>query len=187
MSNFSRISFEDPRTLTPSADVLAENLGTQSVLDDLDWASTDTIRQKLTGVKVGARFVQSTESDALLPGQLLRWDPAFVGTKVKRCGASDIPCGAVHPAIASTGVPANNGFLMIEEGPATLISNGAAAIDAGDLIIAVASGKVAERATSWANEAAVITDGNVIVGRALAAATNVDGTKFRVNLTHIKR
>lgn len=187
MSGELRTTFDSVKTLVPSDKINAVDLGTEFAIDDVDYTSTDVVKRKLTGHKVGGKFVQSTESDALLPGQLVRWDAAAVGTKVKRCGASDVPCGVVPLAIASTGVPATYGFYMFDEGPVTVISNGAGVIAAGDEIIAVASGKTAKRATSWANEAAVINDGQSLIGQAIGGATNVDGTKYRVLLTRVKR
>lgn len=128
---------------------------------------------------VMARFVKNRSGSTLTRGQALKWKTGYVGLGVDDAGDGDQPCGAVSPYIPSAGVPDGDYFLMIYDGPGKLISDGGTTLADTDIVVTAASAKVNKQTAAPADATAAIVQIQSVIGRPLAAVTNVDGTLFR--------
>lgn len=161
----------------------ASFLGVKSFLPDNDYSmsSGGQIAAQLSHMNLTVVFVKNGEStNPITPRTPVKWDTANVGLSVKIAGAGEEPCGVADPFMPSTGAASGDGFYIIIDGPATLISDGSGSISAGGLVVTAGTGKIKPRATSWAASTNLNSDLLAVVGRAMVDITNVDGTKGRV-------
>lgn len=128
---------------------------------------------------VYARFVKNRSGGTLTRRQVVKWKTGYVGLGVDDAGDGEQACGVVPPYIPSAGVPDGDYFLMIYEGPAQLISDGGTTLADTDIVVTAASAKVNKLTAAPADTTAALVQLLSIVGRPLAAVTNVDGTTFR--------
>lgn len=94
---------------------------------------------------------------------------AGTGTKVN---------GYVDAYLPAAGVPTGEYFWLFFKGPHTVTSDGNATIACGDKVMAYGSATGKVRGATGDTMAAITS----IVGQAMTAATNVDGTEFECNL-----
>lgn len=153
-------------------------LGQAKDFDDQDPVASG-VSTATTPMRVHARFVKNRSGGTLTRRQVVKWKTGYVGLGVDDAGDGEQACGVVSPYIPAAGVPDGDYFMMIYEGPAELISDGGTTLADTDIVVTAASAKVNKLTAAPADTTAALVQLLSIVGRPLAAVTNVDGTTFR--------
>lgn len=163
-----------------AAGELSNLLGTEKVFPDLDY-SQSAPRPYKTGQPKRCVWVKNGDSGAITPRKVLKWDTGTneVGTTVVPAGDGDQPCGVANEAMPAAGATAGQGFYMVIEGPAELISDGASTLAVTDVVVTAADGEINKQTAAPADTTAAMVQVNSRVGRPMEAVTNVDGTTFR--------
>jgi hypothetical protein len=152
-------------------------------LEGQEFVVADTIRG--TGLPITLRVVRNSGTLALLPKQLVRFDPA-AGKFGVRCDQNTVLDGGygypVDELLPAAGVPSNDLFYIVVKGPALCKSPFGAGVTVaiGDNLVALTAaastsndaGKVTELA--FALSANTTTETEIInkVGKAMSALTN---------------
>lgn len=170
LSNYSLKSIESSGTLD-------HLLGTVKHFADIDYSATGVSANR-SGMPVVAMWVKNRSGSTLTKRQVVKWKTGYVKTGVDVAGASAQACGVVSPFLTTT-VADGEYFFMIVSGPCELISNGATTLADTDVVVTVASGKVAKQTAAPADTTAAMVQVNAVVGRPTESVTNVDGTTFK--------
>jgi len=116
--------------------------GKEGIYIDFDIASPDT---QETARAVYVRLVKNTSGGALLPGIVCKPDTGssklFRTATLGAAAATDKPIGVVNRHIAAAGVPDDEYFWMVVEGPTEVIDSGSG-VTAGDTVKTGAAGEV---------------------------------------------
>lgn len=123
-----------------------------------------------TGVHLGGRVSRRADGALSLRYQLVK--VGSDGNHVTTAGASDLAYGVLLDEASAAEDIVNVQCLGCSDTTVKVITNGAGAIAAGDLVVAAASGKVAKLAVGAGNY--------YIVGMALEAPTTADGEQFEI-------
>lgn len=163
---------EFPRGFRSTEAFYDKLLGQEQVFTDNRVDPAGRVDSILSGNKVRAVLVKNVNASAPLPGSIVKWAAAGVGTTVDgNTGADEAGCGVVDPSLL-TGPVQGEKFLIFVEGPVQVL--GSAAISAGAKIKTAASGKVVT-----STEAAVA---DLVGGCGQAIELGANNTLFRANV-----
>lgn len=189
-------TYFDGRTIT-AADVAATKHleGQEKVFEDIDYSAGPFTRTLRSGRKVRCRCVRNNSGIALLPKRLVTME-ATAGDWGKRVdGYADVNAERAYPVdefLVSTGVPVDDLFWIVVEGPAmcstALEANGDNVIAVGDRLTsqtaatsgATTAGRVKKQAALSAATSGVVdfttifAEGTQYVGSALSAKTTAN-------------
>lgn len=116
--------------------------GKEGIYNDYDIATPDTLE---TSRAVYVRLTKNASGGALLPGIVCKPDTTssklFRTSTLGAAAATDKPIGVVNRHIAAAGVPDDEYFWMVIEGPTEVIDAGSG-VTAGDTIKTGAAGEV---------------------------------------------
>jgi hypothetical protein len=116
--------------------------GKEGIYNDYDIATPDTLDSSRA---VFVRLTKNNSGGALLPGIVCKPDTAssllFKTSTLGAAGTADKPIGVVNRHVAAAGVPDDEYFWMVVEGPTEVIDSGSG-VTVGDTLATGAAGEV---------------------------------------------
>lgn len=171
----------------------SNNLGGVN-LEGKEYRFEDTIYG--TGQYVVARIVRNSGTFALRPSRLVTFDTSYIGQRVNGYATTSFAAAVpVDELLPAAGVPANDLFWVIMQGPCLVLTdlagganNVITAMDPLVALTAVTSGSTTAGRVATAQTAGATTntrDGIInIVGRAMSAATTAQTTAGLLMYAH---
>lgn len=182
-------AYSDPGTVDTTG--LAHLEGTEWEFEDKDFNSAvDGVVPDRTNQKVICRVVRNKSGGALLPKKFVMFKTdgsgaGDYGGQVSGYGTIGKAGGVVDEALPAAGVPSNELFYVVIEGPTQVVSDttGDTTISVGSKIIpgTTGDGTVIDQDVSVAAGSATFAQVNGAIGRAMQACTTT-ATAFLVNM-----
>lgn len=176
-------TYYNGRTIDSNALEGANLEGKEYTFPDLDLATAGGARASRSNREVRCRVVRNSAGIALLPKRVVKYKTSTYGYQVDGYTAvtSEDFAGVVDEWLPTTGVPSNDLFYIVIQGPTVALTDIAASaanlVSQGSLLVALTA--VTSQAT---------TAGHVTVATAIAAATtDNDGTVFDQAVNRIGR
>jgi len=190
---FARGDYGGALDLLPSGESLDSTArgsleGSEWQFEDNDYSTTVNGTRCTTPVTV--RIVRNASGTVLLPKRFVKFkddstDQRIYGNQVSGYGTIGKAGGVVDEFIPATGVPANQLFQLVVEGPTKVTSDtqGDTTISVGSFVIpgTSADGTVIDQDTSVAAGAATFAQVNGAIGRAKVAVTTT-ATDFMIHM-----
>lgn len=164
---------------TQPSGTLEGNLGSEYKLADLDYASTEAVKPRLTGALVGVRLVKNDSGGVLSPRTCVAYKAGYYGLRIGAVsGAGEVANGVVDPYLTGT-VASGDHFLLFQTGPCKIINGAATQLVTNEPLVTAADGEVVgfDPTPDDATEAAV--QAQYRVGRAMATIAAVANTVGR--------